>query len=165
MKQTVRVARRISILQTHIPKKAKAQSGTNELATHHGKERRLSWALTTNPPKEANGILSRALNSAALMSSQLTRLQNRSSVLVHAMGCGAVSTFSHWRQPYASDTSASPTMPGVRIAPASSTWASWKTLLEKSGAKGAKTRTISLAEVCTTVTSAGSSVTSVAYSS
>src|SRR5215211_1493694 len=53
--------------------------------------------------------------------------------------------------------------PGVRIAPAISTWACSKTRSEKSGAKGAKTRIIVVGRVRIWFTSFDGSVTSVPY--
>jgi hypothetical protein len=53
--------------------------------------------------------------------------------------------------------------PGVRIAPAMSIWTCSKTLLEKSGAKGAKTRIIMVGGVRMWFTSFDGSVTSVPY--
>jgi hypothetical protein len=54
--------------------------------------------------------------------------------------------------------------PGVRIAPAISTWACLKTRSEKSGAKGAKSRIIVVGRVGIWFTSFDGSVTSVPYS-
>jgi hypothetical protein len=55
--------------------------------------------------------------------------------------------------------------PGVRIAPAISTWTCSKTRSEKSGAKGAKTRIIMVGRVGIWFTSFDGSVTSVPYPS
>src|ERR671912_1753098 len=54
-------------------------------------------------------------------------------------------------------------LPGVRIAPAMSTWTCSKTRSEKSGAKGAKTRIIMVGRVRIKFTSFDGSVTSLPY--